>query len=243
VSGYGVFGWATATTGTNFGVFGRSDSPDGYAGYFTGGRNYFDGSVGIGTNDPHGNLHVVGGTDSEPGSGGYIVAGLTTSTNVAIDNNEIMARNNGVASTLALNADGGNVNLIQSGTGNVGIGTSNPGAKLDVNGAARVDSLEVSGGAIRVLGAGENTNTAAFIHVATETGNETVIDHPSCNGNPSAMIFVTARQTCTPPCSPYLSGPINVRYFTIVGEELWRIRADDGDIVPGQEFNVLVVLP
>jgi hypothetical protein len=78
-----------------------------------------------------------GGTDVEPsGGGGYIIAGATNSLNVTIDNNEIMARNSGATATLALNADGGDVNLIQSGTGNVGIGTNNPALKLHVVGQA-----------------------------------------------------------------------------------------------------------
>jgi hypothetical protein len=94
------------------------------------------GNVGIGLQFASYRLHVAGGTDVEPTSGGYIVAGLSTATNVAIDNNEIMARNNGTAATLAINADGGNVHLIQSGTGSVGIGTNDPDQKLSVNGNA-----------------------------------------------------------------------------------------------------------
>jgi hypothetical protein len=54
-------------------------------------------------------LHVDGGTDTEPGSGGYIVTGSITGTNISMDNNEIMARNNGAVSTLFLNNDGGDV--------------------------------------------------------------------------------------------------------------------------------------
>jgi hypothetical protein len=51
-SGTGVYGWASHPTGRNFGVAGGTSSPNGYAGYFTGGRNYFQGNVGIGTETP-----------------------------------------------------------------------------------------------------------------------------------------------------------------------------------------------
>jgi hypothetical protein len=45
----GVWGSATHTTGNNIAVGGQTLSPNGYAAYFTGGRNYFGGNTGIGT--------------------------------------------------------------------------------------------------------------------------------------------------------------------------------------------------
>jgi len=67
------------------------------------------GRVGIGTTAPQTRLQVTGGTDVSPSSGGFIVAGAMTGPNVAIDDNEIMARNNGSAATLNLNVEGGDV--------------------------------------------------------------------------------------------------------------------------------------
>lgn len=78
-----------------------------------------NGNVGIGTIDPDVKLHVAGGTDAEPAAGGFIVAGTITGANVVIDNNEIMARNNRVPSTLFLNVDGGNVSVSPDGTGHL----------------------------------------------------------------------------------------------------------------------------
>jgi len=57
-TGHGVHGLANAPTGTNYGVSGHTNSADGYAGYFTGGRNYFEGDVGIGTDAPLYPLHI-----------------------------------------------------------------------------------------------------------------------------------------------------------------------------------------
>lgn len=94
------------------------------------------GQVGIGTEEPEYSLHVADGTDSEPGSGGFIVTGLTTGANISIDNNEIMARNNGVASTLFLNNDGGDVVIAPGATTRVSV--------LEITGADVAEKFPVS---------------------------------------------------------------------------------------------------
>lgn len=58
--GTGVYGFALAAGGTTFGVHGEVASPDGYAGFFEGGRNFFEGNVGIGTTEPLADLHLRG---------------------------------------------------------------------------------------------------------------------------------------------------------------------------------------
>ena len=67
--------------------------------------------IGIGTAAPDVNLHVVGGSDVSPGGGGYFVTGPISGQNIAMDNNEIMARNNGATANLILNNNGGNVGI------------------------------------------------------------------------------------------------------------------------------------
>lgn len=140
-TGYGLYGYAFGGTGTSYGVYGTagsSGSAYGVYGTTTSGANrwagYFDGKV-----------QVVNGTDAALGSGGFIINGSTTSTNLVMDNNEIMARNNGAASTLYLNNDGGNVNMCYAG-GNVRIGASDAAATgylLAVDGKVICEELKV----------------------------------------------------------------------------------------------------
>jgi hypothetical protein len=102
-----------------------------------------NGRMGIGATTPDTKLHILGGIDATPSSGtGYMVIGPITSTNVVYDDNEILARNNGVVSTLSLNANGGNVIINGSGTGMVGIGTNSPSFQLELstNSAAKPTS-------------------------------------------------------------------------------------------------------
>lgn len=64
-------------------------------------------------------VSILGGTDTEPGGGGFLVLGGVNGSNISIDSNEIMARNNGATSTLYLNNDGGDVIIAPSGTAHV----------------------------------------------------------------------------------------------------------------------------
>jgi hypothetical protein len=85
--------------------------------------SFFDNNVGIGTSSPATKLHVEGTTDTGLLTDGLAVFGLTGGANISMDQNEIMARNNGEASALILNNDGGEV----------GIGTSAPATPLNLH--------------------------------------------------------------------------------------------------------------
>ncbi|HLP82889.1 MAG TPA: tail fiber domain-containing protein [Phycisphaerales bacterium] len=68
------------------------------------------GRVGVGTPAPRSSLHVLTGSDaalSNVSPNGFLTLGPTSGSNVAFDNNEILARNNGTTAPLYLNADGG----------------------------------------------------------------------------------------------------------------------------------------
>ncbi|MCH9648881.1 MAG: hypothetical protein K0U98_11630 [Deltaproteobacteria bacterium] len=67
------------------------------------------GNVGIGVASAAAPLNIPAGPDAEPDSGGSVVVGNPAGLNMALDNNEIMVRNDGATSTLFLNNDGGRV--------------------------------------------------------------------------------------------------------------------------------------
>jgi hypothetical protein len=101
------------------------------------------GGVGVGVTAPATPLHVDGGTDVGVAGGGHFQVGASGGQNIAMDGNEIMARDNGAAATLHLNADGGNVEVFPSGPGLLGVGTNAPLATLHVEEDAADDPLRV----------------------------------------------------------------------------------------------------
>src|SRR5262249_6078701 len=77
----GLFGYATNTSGTTYGVWGQSDSSEGYGGYFIG-RGYFSGNVGVGNLSPQYQLDVAGVVRSS--GGGFRFPDDTVQTTAAI---------------------------------------------------------------------------------------------------------------------------------------------------------------
>mgnify|MGYP006908203283 CR=1 FL=1 len=65
--------------------------------------------VSVGTFETAGALQVVGGGDAGPGGGGALVLGSATGGNLALDGNEIMARNNGAVAPLFVQHNGGDL--------------------------------------------------------------------------------------------------------------------------------------
>jgi len=139
--------------------------------------------LGIGTFVPDVKLHVTGGTNASLSGGGSIVAGPLTASTLVIDNNEIMARNNGAAGTLFLNDDGGDVSIGENGffwkssNSHVGIGTTTPEVKLQVVGGT---DLSLSGGGTIVAGP-LTGNNLALDNTEIQARNNGVADTLSLN--------------------------------------------------------------
>lgn len=101
-----------------------------------GGDFHVDANLGVGTDSPETRLQLRNCPDVSVSGGGCLLVGGVGGENLAMDNNEIMARNNSAYSTLYLNANGGDTFI----GGGVGIGIENPQDALHVNGYLRLES-------------------------------------------------------------------------------------------------------
>lgn len=93
------------------------------------------GKMGYGIADPLAKIQVVNGSDVSLTTHGYMMLGAVTGNNVIFDSNEIMARNNGTASSLVLQNDGGSVRI-----GSVAVPA---GYKFAINGKMICEEVKV----------------------------------------------------------------------------------------------------
>ena len=102
-------------------------------------------------------------------------------------------------------------------------------------------ALTIGSGAIHVSGAGINTSTAAFIHVATAaniSANYTIIHNSLCDGDPNAILLVTPNLSPQGALAVYNNHPIGVWY----NGSNWTIFEQDVAGVPvNAAFNVLII--
>ncbi len=101
--------------------------------------------MGISTASPLAKVQIVAGQDAglSASTNGFLMLGTGSSTNIVIDNNEILARNNNGASDLFLQHSGGNLILCGTEAGSVGIGIAS-GASIPAGYLFAVDGKMIS---------------------------------------------------------------------------------------------------
>ena len=131
--------------------------------------------------------------------------GLTSSTNIIMDNNEIMARNNGSVSALNLNPDGGDINF-HSNTGStttIGTSTTTLGGKVIIPQTATTIGGSNLGNASLLLGSttagiGIDTNEIVskgdHLYIGTATDGRNIIFRTDAT---SAVLTLDSSQNAT----------------------------------------------
>ncbi len=268
--GTGVRGIATAATGTTYGGRFSNASPNGYAVHAVSDRSgagYFDID-----NRSNASTALEARTDGT-GLVAKFTSGASSNTVAAVQSVHL-GHGDGLAATAGGRGNAGNFLLLSNYTNNSAVNATGIGsaralravsltgeairaesngtaitAKSDVDGTA----LAIDGGAIRVKGAGANTSTAVFVHqctsgnvVSSPGGNTiTVIDHPMCNNNPNAILFVTPRINLNNFTGYYTYEDFAIAYSS--SRNRWvllntSILDELGDFDVGDTFNVMVVL-
>lgn len=105
-TGAGVRAFAMHGNGTNYAIRGHTFSASGYAGYFTGGRNYFEGRVGIGTDNPQRSLHVAASANPEIRLQDTSGGGKTFHLGISTNDGSFRLAESGIADRLVISSSG-----------------------------------------------------------------------------------------------------------------------------------------
>lgn len=178
-AGAAVLGQAEGATGTAVAVKGQVTSTTGYAGYFEGGRNYFSGNVGVGTDSPTTLVDATGSNSSGVilGTNSSTAGGATTGASVA-----------GVKGSISATIPGAHAagvwGIAASASSSAGYGVA--GYHSQNNGVGVAGFVATGGFGVGVLGkSGGSTSFAGFfdgnvqvLGTLAKSGGSFKIDHP-----------------------------------------------------------------
>jgi hypothetical protein len=189
------------------------------------------GFVGINTTNPAGQLDV----ESANYNGIYI-------NETTANGNGIYAyANNGASAYGVEGYSPPGYGVVASSITGTGLSASSSSGTGIITSSSSGSALTIGSGAIHVSGAGTNSNTAAFIQVATSANTSsyiTTINNSLCNGDPNAILIATHQFS-----PPGISGNYETHPFSVwYNGSKWTIYNDDLAAIPvGMSFNVLII--
>lgn len=226
-SGIGVRGFSNAATGSTTGVLGEASSTT----HGIGAAGGVSGVLGrINATSPGGYSAGVRGLNNSTAGTGIGVIGYQAGSGWGVYGETPSGF--GVYGLVTNNT------AVSVGVRGETFSTNGTGVEAKYSGTGAGTALEIDNGAIKVAG----VNKAAFVHTATVanklSANGTDIDNPLCNGDATAILFVTAKMTT--PGLIYNNSPIGVVYNSVRAK--WEIFNQNVTAIPtGALFNVLVI--
>ena len=197
-------------------------------------------SLGIGTTTPDNTFHVVAGADGEVAqfTGAIESRGLSIFVETAVDASALTrfrANSGGSAGQLAFNTDGDERMRIDS-SGNVGIGSSNPDEKLEVNGDIKISgAASGSAGVLHFGGVSDDTKIAGFDGTASGTPDTMIFytDTAERMRIDSSGNLLVGKQVSSLGTEGVTLGPNGQHYFTSEDETALKLNrlTTDGEII------------
>ncbi|MBL1216626.1 MAG: hypothetical protein D8M59_03945 [Planctomycetes bacterium] len=195
-TGYGLYSYAAADSGTNYALYSKTNSSDGYAGFFVGGRNYFQGKVGIGISNPTAPLHTTGAVTF---ASGWRLEPVTQSPNIIGGHSTNSAAQNVYGATIAGGGTQGAANQVSASYATVSGGWGNHAShgSSTISGGAANDAAEafatVSGGHTNqataqyatISGGRFNDASDTYATVSGGSANEASNDYATVSGGDS----------------------------------------------------------
>lgn len=165
---YGLYANVTGASGTNYGVFSNATgATTNYSFYGNAGNFYNAGNVGVGTTAPTVPLHVAASAPTTDYVARFVNMQATRALGVLINTNTASA----TTSDPVLRVQAGGATLLDVQTsGNVGIGTTDPGtSRLYINGSTNPTSLTInnSSSADTKIGFSRNGSNVSQIYIDT----------------------------------------------------------------------------